>query len=68
MEYGSYRRIGYLLTPPVRIVRQRFCLRFISKWKAVGDINYIAESAVNGEGKQLEGERRPLCNTLISSS
>ena len=66
MGVGSCKAFVCDKTPPVWMVRQLLCHRFSSKWKAVGDIGYIAESAIYGKGKQLEGERMGLKESRLT--
>ena len=60
LNYGICREFVCYLTPPGKMMQRHFCHCFSSKWKVVGDINYIVESAFLGERKQLDGERMSL--------
>ena len=66
VDYGSCREIDCPLTPSYRMVLRLLCLCFSSKRKTVGDINYIAESTIEGEGQWLEGERRGLQKSRLT--
>ena len=60
LDYGICREVGCPLTPPGEMVRRLLCYRLSSKYSAVGDISYVAESVILGDRRRLDGERMGL--------